>query len=133
MKASMNHGGKSFESSISWRCRAAALAGCLLVQAGIAWAADGGRTTLEVLQPVFRDSIFATQTTQPIAVRAALSESQCAQAVEVRGRLLDAQGRELAVTKPGLKPAEEVQFDAKALPAGTYSVEVCATAQAARN
>ena len=80
--------------------------------------------SLDVLQPVYRDSIFATQTEQPIVVRAALDETLHAQAVELRGRLLDAQGRELAATKPGLKPAEDVQFDAKALPAGTYSVEV---------
>ena len=124
MKASMNHGRKSYQSSNSWPCRAAALAGCLLVQAGIAWAAEGERMLLEVRQPLYRDSIFATQTTQPIAVRAVVSETLRAQTVEVRGRLLDAQGRELAVSKPGLTPAEEVQFDALALPAGTYSVEV---------
>ena len=124
MKASSNCGRKLHVVLTSSRSCAAALAGCLLVQAGFAWAAGAGRMTLDVLQPAYRNSIYATQTEQPIVVRPALDETSHARAVEMRGRLLDAQGRELAATKPGLKPGDEVRFDAKALPAGTYSVEL---------
>ena len=101
---------------------------------GTGWAAaNGGRMTLDVLQPVYRDSIYATQTEQRIVVRPRWTKRYSAQSVELRGRLLDAQGRELAVTKPGLKPAKDVPFDAKAMPAGTYSVERVLSARAARD
>ncbi len=101
-----------------------AFVGCLLGLAGIVSAATGEGMSLDVLQPVYRNSIYPTQTEQPIAVRVELPQAMRTQVVALRGRLLDAQGRELAVTKPGLKPADAVRFDAQALPVGTYSVEV---------
>ena len=100
------------------------LLGCLFGCGGNALAAGDEGMSLDVLQPAYRDSIYATQTEQPIVVRAELPEAMRSQVVDLRGWLLDDQGRELVVTEPGLKPTDDVRFDGEALPVGTYVVEV---------
>ena len=75
-----------------------AFVGCLLGWTWVASAAEGQGMSLDVLQPAYRNSIHATQAEQPIVVRVELPEAMRSQVVEVRGRLLDAQGREVAVT-----------------------------------
>jgi len=86
--------------------------------------ATAERLQLDVLEPPYRNSIYATQTEQQIVVRVVIPEGLRTRVIELRGRLLDGQGHDLQATKPGLEPNAEVRFDAKSLPAATYAVEV---------
>ncbi|NUQ61118.1 MAG: hypothetical protein HUU20_01435 [Pirellulales bacterium] len=101
-------------------CLAAGVLGCALHARG----AESQRMSLEVLEPVYRNSIYATQAQQRIVVRATLPETLRSRVVEIRGRLLDSQGRELAAAAPGTELADVVRFDAESLPVGTYTVEM---------
>ena len=100
------------------------LCGCVMVCSGSVCYADGEGMSLEVLQPAYRRTIYATQSEQVIAVRALIAESLRPQVAELSGRLLDARDAELRVSGAGVKATQDVQFDAKALPCGTYSIEV---------
>jgi hypothetical protein len=113
------------------RC-AELLVGCVIVCFGSIGFAESERMPLEVVQPAYRQTIYATQSEQVIAVRAMISESLRPQAAELRGRLLDAHDSELRVTEAGVKPTQEVQFDAKALPCGSYIIEVRAIDQSGK-
>lgn len=101
--------------------RAAQLNGLLVAAIVFTTRADADELTLEVLQPAYRNAIYATQREQPIAIRARMADSS-----ELRGRLLDEGGREVAVASPRRQTNAEVRFDAKPLPVGAYSVEVVA-------
>ena len=98
--------------------------GVLLAAASASPAAERGGLSLRVLQPVYRDSLYATQAEQPIVVRAELPEALRTRTAELRGRLLDGQRRAVAVTQPGLKPGDVVRFDGTSLPVGTYEIEI---------
>lgn len=80
--------------------------------------------SLRVLRPVYRDSIYATESDQQIVVSVESSVAARAKVARLRGRLCDEQGRELVVVEPNPKSAQNVQFDGKSLPIGTYQVEV---------
>jgi hypothetical protein len=98
--------------------------GFLFVAASGAPAAESGPISLSLRQPVYRHSLYATQAEQPIVADVHLSEALQSQVAELRGRLLDEQGRELAALKAGVKPADDVRFDGKTSPAGKYWGEV---------
>ena len=79
---------------------------------------------LDLCQPAYRHTIYPTQADQSIIVRVKLPEPLRGQVTEIRGRLLDATGKELAVTQAGLQPTDELHFDGQTLPAGRYELVV---------
>jgi hypothetical protein len=87
-------------------------------------AASGTELSLEVWQPPYRQSVYATQREQVVVVRVQVPAELQSRVHVIRGSLLDADGHGLAGTTPELQPATEVRFDLAALPPAPYVVEV---------
>ena len=81
---------------------------------------------LDLQRPPYRQTIYATQVDQVIDVGVKVPAALQGRVSEIRGRLLDAEDRELAVTRPGLPPTQLLRFDVSALAVGHYTVAVTA-------
>ena len=100
------------------------LAGSCIACTSVTLAGDGKSLSLRVLHPPYRQSIYATQSAQPIVVHAEMADAIRTRAIEVHGRLLDEHGKQRFAVRLEPKAAAELRFDGKTLPVGTYAVEV---------
>lgn len=80
--------------------------------------------SLEVLQPVYRQTISATQEEQTALVRGHLSAELAARAQVIRGCRFNAQRHEIATTVCAPQPTADLHFDLATFPPAHYAVEV---------
>ncbi len=99
---------------------------CLCVSMFVVCAQAADTMQLDLRLPAYRRTIYATQTNQSIDIGVKLPAALQGRVSEIRGRLLDGEERELAVTRPGLQPTERLLFNGGALAVGQYTVAISA-------
>ncbi len=87
-----------------------------------------GALALQILEPVYRHNLYATQQTPVIAFRVTLDPATREQTSLVRARLLDAAQKTVHIQEVSPTDASEMRFQAASLAAGNYTLQVQALA-----
>ena len=84
----------------------------------------GKSLQVDVLQPVYRQNIYATESMPEIVLRVRLSPPLRQQASSIRGRILDVNQQEMQSQDLAVADLDTVRFAAASLAVGQYTVQV---------